>query len=812
MKNIVFFLSILLLISCDSQSNDSKSSQQLPPKETELISTPIIESGVSYTWSIETGEYNSLDDMTLVSTASDSHNLEYQIQSPSTNTIEVIYNFQRLSTRLVNKEQKIQLVNQGDVIAEKTVNLFDIPKMAELNWPQRNLFTSKIMVENIVERNNLNFYWLNLPDWQLPKDPNWEENPYDNISWQMFYVSLGWLTSIGHDYKSTGRQSDLTLIENYLIDFNETFKDIDGTSFSLIYREDAVSIRTNHLLYLYLNFKENLSSDALSALMNQLDNHFIKLTEYITDPSYDSENHGLIQARSGLNLAASLPQNIYADNLRDASLSRIGKASMNMYSKNFSLSIEQAVDYHFVGIAMFLEAKDQIELLGLEAPPSLVRMLENAILTGAYFLYSDNTVPAIGDSYYDGKWLFNIKRYYEYLGSYIEQVEEFLIDGLSALDDSYFIEEEGLFIGKREVNGSFDKFFFEFGKPRYVHGHFDNMNVVAELASKKLLIDSGGPYTYTYQGRTNFWSKFSQNNLAINERYLSNEPTEFNYLEENVNTTTLQAKETVDNVSHTRTLIYNNHLSHSLMVFDYVDTNSTVEEYWHFPPKTKLEAIEPGTNKLILADGTVFYHYKRELKPSNCFVREGEFDSTNTPLIGWVSRGYNLLEKAPVQYCKSVDTKYVAVNLFTTTKLPSNSFTLQHLNQDYVIDLLDFQFRFDSNLMSYFLDEFPNDPTEWRDSDGDGIGNNLDNDDDNDGIDDQKELSLGLNPFKKDTDGDGINDADEIMNGSDPLVFDEDSDSDGFSNKEEVEAGTDPYDGMDFPVAALPWLNVLFSE
>lgn len=31
-------------------------------------------------------------------------------------------------------------------------------------------------------------------------------------------------------------------------------------------------------------------------------------------------------------------------------------------------------------------------------------------------------------------------------------------------------------------------------------------------------------------------------------------------------------------------------------------------------------------------------------------------------------------------------------------------------------------------------DAFPDDPTEWRDNDGDGIGDNADNDDDNDGI------------------------------------------------------------------------------
>src|SRR5690606_25003888 len=34
-------------------------------------------------------------------------------------------------------------------------------------------------------------------------------------------------------------------------------------------------------------------------------------------------------------------------------------------------------------------------------------------------------------------------------------------------------------------------------------------------------------------------------------------------------------------------------------------------------------------------------------------------------------------------------------------------------------------------------DDFPSDPTEWADTDGDGTGNNADPDDDNDGIPDE---------------------------------------------------------------------------
>ena len=51
------------------------------------------------------------------------------------------------------------------------------------------------------------------------------------------------------------------------------------------------------------------------------------------------------------------------------------------------------------------------------------------------------------------------------------------------------------------------------------------------------------------------------------------------------------------------------------------------------------------------------------------------------------------------------------------------------------------------------------DPTEWLDTDGDGIGDNADTDDDGDGIPDVEELKLGLNPLVADYDGDGYNDS-----------------------------------------------------
>ncbi|MDI9246956.1 hypothetical protein QLQ17_17125, partial [Marinobacter sp. CHS3-4] len=118
-------------------------------------------------------------------------------------------------------------------------------------------------------------------------------------------------------------------------------------------------------------------------------------------------------------------------------------------------------------------------------------------------------------------------------------------------------------------------------------------------------------------------------------------------------------------------------------------------------------------------------------------------------------------------------------------------------------------------------DQMPRDPTEYRDIDGDGIGDTADLDDDNDGLSDQCETTYGFDPLvanpegrdfdgdgvaddleciagtdptKTDTDGDGLPDDFELAYGLDALSNDasEDLDQDGYSNELEYQLGHDP--------------------
>ncbi len=112
-------------------------------------------------------------------------------------------------------------------------------------------------------------------------------------------------------------------------------------------------------------------------------------------------------------------------------------------------------------------------------------------------------------------------------------------------------------------------------------------------------------------------------------------------------------------------------------------------------------------------------------------------------------------------------------------------------------------------------DAFPLEPEEWEDKDGDLIGDNLDADDDGDGagddhnsngVPDHQELDLdgdGVDRSKsvpwdafpvdpkewRDTDGDGVGDN-----------ADTDDDGDGWSDEAEIKAGTDPLDKLSFPL------------
>ncbi|MDA8948874.1 FG-GAP-like repeat-containing protein, partial [Flavobacteriaceae bacterium] len=116
-----------------------------------------------------------------------------------------------------------------------------------------------------------------------------------------------------------------------------------------------------------------------------------------------------------------------------------------------------------------------------------------------------------------------------------------------------------------------------------------------------------------------------------------------------------------------------------------------------------------------------------------------------------------------------------------------------------------------------YQDAFPNDPTEWIDTDNDSIGNNTDLDDDGDGISDVYEIQLGTDPLDpndtpsdfnangipdalEDSDGDGYNDDIDLYPLDPTRAID--NDGDGIADTDDDDDDNDgiPDDQDDFPL------------
>jgi hypothetical protein len=190
-----------------------------------------------------------------------------------------------------------------------------------------------------------------------------------------------------------------------------------------------------------------------------------------------------------------------------------------------------------------------------------------------------------------------------------------------------------------------------------------------------------------------------------------------------------------------------------------------------------------------------------EIKCFTCFNKsDTSSESNSNPIILKENSGYfstivafyfAFYSKIGVKFSKmlfKVNSKQIFV-ASTVFLLLSTMILTMLISTDTL--LVSFLNDYDEDGIANSFDEFPNEKTQWLDSDGDGYGDNKLghkgdlfpedplqwNDTDSDGVSDQKELLLGTDPYLTDSDGDGVFDGLELSIGTNPLMADTDGDS-----------------------------------
>jgi hypothetical protein len=552
----------------------------------------------------------------------------------------------------------------------KSIHLWDFPKISELNNPQLNVLRWDKTINALDENGSVYFTWLNLPAWNPPVNPDWQEDPYSNVSWKLFYHSLCWLSSYVELYERTGNEKVREAIDNYLEDYNETFDDPFNTHIPLAYREDASSVRVNHLLYLYIKLYRNLPASERKVIESLINKDIEVLQVYLDEEIWDDKNHGLIQAKSALNLIATFPFHEDVDNLESGVNRRLNELSQKLFSPE-GYVVEQATGYHFIGLSMMLEAKLQLETFGKPENILLMGKIHKALAVGPYLLYDDGTTPAIGDTSYGKDWSSYLKRYYTEYGQTVPEVDAYLATGHTDLEDLRIIEDEGLVIAKHlPSDEKMTKVFFDVGKKRHIHGHYDPLNVVMSISGEQLLVDPGGPYTYSKVGGRDYWRYRSAHNvlMADGDNVADYPAFLINSYDDEKLISFVGKAQLGAGLDQYRGLLLTKEQKPLLVVVDNVDKSSTsklINEYWHFAPDSIVEQINPNLNKITVKSGRVFNQYKITTAESLCEVVEGVVDSEDIAINGWVTPRYNNLKSAPVAICSESTTNFIKINIFT---------------------------------------------------------------------------------------------------------------------------------------------------
>ena len=486
----------------------------------------------------------------------------------------------------------------------------------------------------------------------VPLDPTWSEDPYDDIAWQADYQGLAWLRAPAGAYAARGDETQLEAVKSYLLDWIAD-ADPDRPPSVRTWYDHAVAYRTDVIVELLATgLWDALSDDELATVLRSLEEHGRRLDGYLSDAAFHGHNHNLFHALSLYSLAAALPQLNHAADWRADARERVSSLLPEMVDMNEGVSLEEAAAYHFLALRLFASADRFLD--GHHDP---LAADERAVLGrmtgfGALLLSPNLELPAVGDTNYASTSGVRTLRDVQDLGIGSGIAEYLLSGGLagSRPPDAAFFPKTGYAIVRPAYTpgdgwSSDLQLVVDTTSASRVHGHDDVMNVLLSAAGGPLLVDSGGPFVYGNRARQDFVGAWAHNGVidldAGSPRGTATDVVMEDYASHTVVAGSYRLGEGID---ARRSVIVLK--PGTVVILDRLyatdGRNHRVELLFHLPPGAIVDAAgSAGT----VAAGPAGMGYRvvaaGELEAS---VVTGEEHSR----LGWVTRGYGRRDAAPV--------------------------------------------------------------------------------------------------------------------------------------------------------------------
>ena len=357
----------------------------------------------------------------------------------------------------------------------------------------------------------------------IPDNPDWTEDPYVSRIYAAYYQSMGWVYAGEAAFRAGQFDGFPEYVKNLILDFATDNADHDNPTHTLTYHDGTNAFRLSNIAYWYETYLKpdagygiTFTAEEAETLRNSLEIQRDEVIYQLSQEEHWAGNNHRFFHSMALSSYASVFGEVDpssplhepdAANLLDYGLTVVEEIINTLVYTEEGVTSEQSFTYHRLDLGLVLEAIQSISSkgyeLGVDFEDLITKMYEFDLLSrrpadDKYDMY----VSEVGDTFFGGmSGAFYINQLVA-SGEYLSPVSQWIIsrgdEGTRPEDLNYF-EQSGYVIVRPEYIWEDDRdmrVLIDATPAIHSHGHYDNSNVLVSMYGERILVDSGGPYSY----------------------------------------------------------------------------------------------------------------------------------------------------------------------------------------------------------------------------------------------------------------------------------------------------------------------------
>jgi hypothetical protein len=365
--------------------------------------------------------------------------------------------------------------------------------------------------------------------WALPADPAWNEDPYRDDTWGLYYHSLVWFSILDLGIDEAPEVADREACSARLKDlFTSYVRFLADTgeqdAHKMVWFDHSTAWRASTLAYVYeRRLRGKLSPDEVAQLAVVVRQHDEKLKGFIASGRWKANNHGIFHAEALWDMAHVFSDVLDAQSTKTVALKAMRDVYSEMIDAEEGVCREHSLYYHLFDAWLLAQSATYMGGFGIDVIPGYRDVLRKMIDFYHRASPAERQLPAVGDTTFgrtsENPMLDEITKLVP-----DSAISEYLMGRGTSADRPAALTgfpRTGFYLFHDEAEGGPAKanFALVLDKPYMgAHAHVDGGSFTINLAGEAMLVDSGGPYAYGQKLRFNYFKAAEAHNVVLVDR------------------------------------------------------------------------------------------------------------------------------------------------------------------------------------------------------------------------------------------------------------------------------------------------------